>query len=200
MFLGEEKKKGQERVKFFQTRFIELSKKSINNFHCMFDSFVFSRGQTIYLEGSQAINFYLIESGEVSLYSSKKLGLNIQNTKSISEKKIPDAASEDERLNQLKKMGKKGIFSFRKPVESSGNKPFTSENYTEVSNLTKMCFFGEESLSSSSDGEYKAQYLYTSVAVTLTKVYSIHHSHFTKVQGIIGKYAYQQLLNQGNVE
>jgi CRP-like cAMP-binding protein len=66
--MGNAIKKQQERIKFFQTCFSELSKKKIKNFHCMFEEKGFQRGQSIYFQNQKATTLYLMAQGGVELY------------------------------------------------------------------------------------------------------------------------------------
>lgn len=64
--------KHEERVQFFTSCFPTISKKVINNFHCMFHEEVFSRGDIITLQKEQKELIYIIEEGEVGIVNQEK--------------------------------------------------------------------------------------------------------------------------------
>lgn len=197
LYLGQSRKIQQDRVRFFQIQFAELSKKKIQNFHCMFDMNVFSRGQTIFLEDEKADYFQIVKSGEVGMYKFDVCHLK-HRSKLIS---MTEPAKERKELQKYYEFDDTGIYAYKKPVEPSSKHIVLKEKAIPISILEALSFFGEECLLyNSSDPSYVPRYNFTAVALQEgTTVFSLHKSKFDLVQSVIGGYAFTNLQNTGKV-
>lgn len=72
-YMGIMIEKQQERLVFFQTCFPTMSKRTIQNFHCMFQKITRRRGDILHKKGDPASHLYLIEDGEIAIVNPNKL-------------------------------------------------------------------------------------------------------------------------------
>jgi hypothetical protein len=130
-YLGEAMKRQQDRVRFFQIQFAELNKKTIQNFHYMFEMNTYTRGQTIYLENEDADSFYLIKSGEAGLFkfTTKHLTLRSKILKDEIEAKTQPL------LKGFYEFDDEGIYSFKKPIDNSSKAIICIEKAIPISIL-----------------------------------------------------------------
>jgi CRP-like cAMP-binding protein len=196
-FLGDAIKKQQERVRFFQIQFAELNKKTIQNFHYMFEMNTFTRGQTIYLENEDANAFYLIKNGEAGLFkfTTKHLKLRSKILKEEIEEKSQSL------LKGFYEFDNEGIYSFKKAIDNTSKAIICVEKAVPITLLEPMSFFGEESLLQASNQPILApKYYFTAVALKEpTVVFSMNRSKFNSAQKIIGSYAFENMLKSGVV-
>lgn len=191
-------KKQQERVKFFQIQFAELNKKTIQNFHYMFEMNTYTRGQTIYLENEEANVFYLIKSGEAGLFKFTANHLKFRSNilKHEIEKKSQAL------LKGFYEFDEKGIHSFKKPIENSSKSIVCLERAVPITLLEPMSFFGEESLlQAAKERTIAPKFYFTAVALQEpTEVYSLHRTKFSLAKRIIGSFAFENLVKTGMVD
>jgi CRP-like cAMP-binding protein len=196
-YMGEARARQQDRVRFFQTKFQELSKRNLSNFHCMFEHLLFTRGQTIFLEGDLASWFYILEAGRVDIYSFKN----------PPPPPVRPLLREQEHAKQpilapFINMGTKGIYSYDKPIEPSKVHPVNFNKGLLIASLMANSYFGEEAFLNASITNSRDMVSYSFTAIAMqedTRVYRLERSKFVVMESVIGKFAYNQMKKQGNV-
>lgn len=188
----------QNRVKFFQLQFAELSKKKIDNFHPIFVMNTFARGQSIYIEQTSADHFHIVKSGQVGLF---KFDLNQPKYRS---REIANGVSfkEKDELRKYYEFGNNGVYAYKKPILPSSESIISIEKALPISVLDSLSLFGEESLigKTPSDASDIATYSFTAISLQNdTTVFSLHKNQFDKAKEIIGRFAFNNLQNTAKV-
>lgn len=190
-FLGESAKRENEKVKFFQSKFVELSQKNVRNFICMFEVETYKKDQTIYLEGDQCTALHLVESGSVGMFSFRDTRRLFKND--FEEEENPTFRK---LLTEIADFGTEHIYEFYKPIRPSEEKAVPVTKGVQISILGPYCTFGEESLIAS-----QGNYLYTAVALsTPTFVFRLAKEKFHASLEIIGTFAMQNINALGQVD
>jgi CRP-like cAMP-binding protein len=189
-YLGESSKRENEKVKFFQSKFNELSKKNVQNFICMFEVNTYMKDQTIYIEGEPSSGLHLVETGTVGMFSfAQKMKTS---RKGFEEEENPTFRKI---LADISDFGYDHVYEFYKPIQSSEIKPIPIHRGVQISSLGSHCTFGEESLVAVGN-----QYFYTAIALTTpTIVLKLPKAKFDDSLVIIGSFAFQQINALGQV-
>lgn len=189
-FLGESAKRENEKVKFFQSKFVELSKKNIQNFICMFEVNTYKKDQTIYIEGDPSTGLHLVESGTVGMFT---FAHSLKTSrKSFEEEENPTFRK---LLGDISDFGYEHVYEFYQPIQHSEEKAVPVYRGLQISTLGSHCTFGEESLIPS-----QSSYFYTAIAMsTPTIVFTLPKAKFDDSLVIIGNFAFQQINSLGQV-